>query len=187
MEALKHTSLEYTAVNNGVFMDYWVVPHVKSYLGGGITFAIDMANMAAALPGSGNTPVVFSYSFDIGNLVAALLTLPTWERESYIVGDRITWNEFLAIAEEARGGKFKTTHDPLESLKEGQVTELPAHKAMYPAMPKSTLQSICAAFGILGDQGHCNFKTEKTLNDQFPNIKTRKVKDLVNEAWQGRE
>jgi nucleoside-diphosphate-sugar epimerase len=117
MEALKSTSLEYTAVNNGVFMDYWVVPHIKSYLGGGITFAIDMANKAAAIPGSGNTPVVFSYSFDIGNLVAALLTLPTWERETYIVGDRITWNEFLAIAEEARGSKFKTSYDPLDSLK----------------------------------------------------------------------
>jgi hypothetical protein len=186
MEALKSTSLEYTAVNNGVFMDYWVVPHVKSYLGGGITFAIDMANKAAAIPGSGNTPVVFNYSFDIGNLVAALPTLSTWEKESYIVGDRITWNESLAIAEEARRSKSKATHDSLEMLKSQQVTELPSHQAMYPVMPKPTLQSICAAFGILGDQGHCNFQAQKTLNDQFPSIRTRKVKDLVTEAWQGK-
>ena len=136
IRALESTSLEYTVVNNGVFMDYWVAPHVKTYLGGGIDFVIDMANKTAAIPGTGDTPLVFTYSFDIGNLVAALLTLPTWEKGSFIVDDRVTWNQFLAIAEEARGSRFKTTHDSLEFLKKKQVTELPSHQVVYRFLPK---------------------------------------------------
>jgi hypothetical protein len=163
------------------------VPHVKSYLGG-TTLAIDIANKTAAIPGSGNVPVVLTYSFDIGRFVAALLTQPksSWDKESYIIGDKLTLNEVLAIAEEATGSKFDTTYDSVETLKSGQVTELPAHVDMYPYFPKPMLQGMLAVFGLLFEQGHFDFKPEKSLNSQFPEIETRKVSDLVEEAWRGR-
>lgn len=185
LNALDTTSLEYTAVINGFFLDYYVVPHVKSYLSG-LTLAIDIANKTAAIPGSGDVPVVFTYSFDIGRFVAALLSQSSWEKESYIVGDKVTLNEFLAIAEEARGSKFETTYDSVDLLRSFQVTELPAHPAMYPYFPKQMLQGMCAVFGTLFEQGFFDLKPEKSLNSQFPDIKTRKVKDLVAEAWQGK-
>ncbi|KAF2649202.1 NAD(P)-binding protein [Lophiostoma macrostomum CBS 122681] len=183
--ALQGTNLEYTTVINGFFLDYYVIPHVKSYLFG-ITLAIDIANKAAAIPGSGNVPGVFTYSFDIARFIVALLGEPTWDKESYIIGDKVTFNEFLAIAEEARGSKFNTTYDSLDTLKSYKVTELPAHPGSYAFFPKERLQGMCATFGILFEEGVFDFKPEKSLNDQFPDIKTRKVKDLVQEAWGGR-
>lgn len=185
LNALEKTSVEYTAVINGFFLDYYVEPHVKSYLTG-LTLAIDIANKTAAIPGSGKVSVVFTYSFDIGKFVAALLGQSTWEKESYVIGDKVTLNEFLAIAEEARGSKFTTTYDSLEKLKSYQVTELPAHPPMYPYFPKQMLQGMCAVFGILFDEGFFDLKPQKSLNDQFPEIKTKKIRDLVNEAWKGK-
>jgi len=187
LSALEATSLEWTSVINGFFLDYYVVPHVKSHLGG-LTIAIDIANKTAAIPGSGDVPVVFTYSFDIGRFVAALLAQPQsfWDKESYIIGDKLTLNEVLAIAEEVRGSKFKTTYDSLVTLRSGRVTELPAHADMYPYFPKPMLQGILAVFGLLFEQGHFDFEPEKSLNSQFPEIETRKVRDLVEEAWRGR-
>lgn len=57
----------------------------------------------AAIPGSGNVPVVFSHTFDVAKFVGALLTLEKWPLESYIMGDKMTWNQFLQLAEEVRG------------------------------------------------------------------------------------
>ncbi|KAF2689455.1 NAD(P)-binding protein [Lentithecium fluviatile CBS 122367] len=187
LQALEMTSLEYTCVTNGFFLDYWVVPHVKSYLGG-VTLAIDMANKTAAIPGSGNVPVVFTYSFDIGNLVASLLTLPEgkWDKESYIIGDKVTMNEFLAIAEEARGGKFDTKYDSMEMLKEGRITELPGQKEVYPFFPKEMMQGFLAAFGVMFEQGVFDFKPERSLNQRFPEVRMRGVRELVMEAWKGK-
>jgi hypothetical protein len=182
VNALQNTSLEYTTVINGFFLDYYVQPYIKSYLSP-LTLAIDIANKAAAIPGSGNIPVVFTHTFDISKFVVALLSQSSWEDESYIIGDKITLNEFLAIAEEARGTKFDVTYDSLETLKSFQITELPAHPPIYPFFPKERLQSMFAVFGILFEGGFFDLKPEKTLNDQFPAIKPRSVKDLVNEAW----
>lgn len=185
MDALQKTSLEYTTVINGFFLDYYVQPYIKSYLSP-LTLAIDIANKAAAIPGSGNIPVVFTHTFDIAKFVVALLSQSTWEKESYIIGDKVTLNEFLAISEEARETKFDTTYDSLETLKSFQVTELPAHPAIYPFFPKQMLQSMFAVFGVLFEGGFFDLKPEKTLNDQFPEIKPRSVRELVNEAWKGK-
>jgi hypothetical protein len=48
------------------------------------------------------------------------------------------------------------------------------------------LQGFFASFSILFEEGFLNLQPEKSLNDQFPEIKTRKVKDLVIEAWKGK-
>jgi hypothetical protein len=58
---------------------------------------------------------------------------------------------------------------------------------MYPYFPKQMLQGMCAVFGILFEEGFFDFKPEKSLNDQFPEITTRKIRDLVSEAWRGKQ
>lgn len=78
------------------------MPHVKSNLVQG-SIVIDMENNAAAIPGSGDVPVVFTYSYDMARFVIASLDLPKWPKEYWVVGDRITWNEFLALAEDIKG------------------------------------------------------------------------------------
>lgn len=99
---LEKTSLEWTAVCNGFFLDYFGMPKVKSHLRM-ITMVLDVIAAKAAIPGSGDVPGVFTYSQDVGKFAAALLTLPKWDKESYIVGDKLSWNEALKLAEEVRG------------------------------------------------------------------------------------
>lgn len=63
----------------------------------------DIANNAAAIPGSGDVPAVFTHTSDVARFVAASLDLDHWDSVHYVIGDRVTWNEFLRLAEEAKG------------------------------------------------------------------------------------
>ncbi|WQF84055.1 Putative NmrA-like domain, NAD(P)-binding domain superfamily [Colletotrichum destructivum] len=181
-DALNKTSLEWTAFANGYFLDYYLAPHVKTYMPP-TALAIDVQNATAAITGTGDVPVVFTYNFDIARFVAAALGLPKWDKTSYVIGDRVTLNEFLSIVEEARGVRFSVVKDSLEDLKAGRVTELPSHPPLYPFFPKPHLQSLFASFERLFEEGHFDMKPETSLNDVFPDIKTKTVRDGLLEAW----
>jgi len=177
-------SLETTIVLNGVFADYFVAPKVPSYFHP-LTFAIDIANNTAAIPGSGNVPAVFTHSWDVAKFVARLVDSPTkWEKRSYIIGNKVTWNDFVRIAEEAKGVEFEKTYDDdMEMLQAGKITELPSHREVYSFLPKEVLQGLLASFGVMIEKGLFNFKTERTVNEQFPEVKARTVRELVFAAW----
>jgi hypothetical protein len=180
--ALEATSLEYTSVLNGYFLDYFVAPKVKLYLAP-IPLVLDIASNFTAIPGSGDVPIVLTHTFDIARFVVALVQQPKWEKKSYIIGDKVTWNEALRIAEEAKGTKFTVVHDSLEKLRTGQITELPLHPTLYPFFPKEILQGLFAAFGIMFEEGSFDLCPSHSLNDEFPDIKPRTVRELIFEAW----
>jgi hypothetical protein len=182
LDILASTSLDNTAVSNGIFLDYYGFPKVKFYLGN-LPRVIDMAGNAAAIPGSGNVPVVFSYSFDVGRFVAALLSSARWEKESVIIGDKMTWNEFLIVAEEAKGTKFESKHDSSTTLQKGRSTALLSQRQLYPYLPQEKLERMCATFGVLFENGFFHFNHEGSLNEKFPHIATRSVKALLKESW----
>ncbi|KAK3376473.1 hypothetical protein B0T24DRAFT_718815 [Lasiosphaeria ovina] len=181
-ELAKVSNLETTHIVNGYFLDFFTSPVVKSYLQQR-TFFIDIPNNVAAIPGSGDVPVVFTHSADIAKFAAAILDLEKWDPVSYVIGDRVTLNEFLRYAEAAKGVKFDVTHDSVETLKTGVVTELPSYLPMYPFFPKPAMLGFLATFGQWFEAGVFDIKPERTLNDQFPHIKTGKVKDLLEQAW----
>ncbi|KAH7109309.1 hypothetical protein B0J11DRAFT_620453 [Dendryphion nanum] len=185
LAALESSSLEYTSVLNGFFLDYFGIPHIKSYLPS-FPFVIDMANNAASIPASGDAPIVFTYSFDVGRFVGKLLSESKWEKESVVIGDQITWNQFLALAEDVKGTKFSVSHDSLELLHKGQITELPGHKELYPFFPKETLQGAAAVFSILMEKGFVNLEREGSLNERYKDVKVKTVRQLVEEAWKGK-
>lgn len=101
-EALEKTSLEYTSFYVGYFLDYWGYPRVKTYQLQFVT-AVDIEHNRAAIPGKCDTPVTFTHTFDVALYVAASLDLPKWDKESYVIGESVTWNEFVRIAEEVKG------------------------------------------------------------------------------------
>ena len=184
IKAVSSTSLEYTAVYNGLFLDYFVAPKVKTYLYP-LAIAVDIANNTAAIPGSGDYNVVFTHTTDVAKYVVALLSAGKWETESFIIGDKVTINEFVKIAEAARGLQFTITHDEVETLEKGQITELPSHPKMYPFFPKHAIQGMFSAFGRMWINGTFDFKPSSAslLNERFPDIRPRSVRELINEAW----
>lgn len=181
LNALESTSLEYTAVYTGFFIDGWV-PKVPTYISP-LPLVLDIAADTAAIPGTGDNKVVFTHTWDVAKYVAKLVTSTEWDKSSYIIGDKITWNEFVAIVEEAKGTKFTIHYDSIETLRQGQITELPSHVHMYPFFPKPMLQNMFAAFGRTFAEDGFDLKPKGTLNDKFK-IPTRSVKQLVVESWQ---
>lgn len=104
-ELKKSKSLKWTVVHNGIFLDYFAIGRIKSYLKPH-PLVIDIEHRMAALPGSGDIPVTITYSFDMAKFLVAELDLEDWPEESRIAGDIITWNEFVRLAEEATGALF---------------------------------------------------------------------------------
>jgi nucleoside-diphosphate-sugar epimerase len=102
---LKKTDLEWTRIHNGYFLDYYGIPHIESHMMP-VVFGVDMANKAAAIPGTGNDTVSFTYTKDLAKFVVAALDLPKWDESLFCYGDKATWNELLSIAEEMRGQLF---------------------------------------------------------------------------------
>lgn len=178
LEALQATSLEYTTVINGFFADYFVTPKIPSHMGS-FPIVLDVVNNTAAIPGSGNVPVVFTHTTDVARFTAKLLNLRKWPSASYVVGEKLTWNEFLSLVEEAKGVKFEVAYDDLEKLQRYEVTELPGQKDLYPFFPKPMLQGFVATFGVLFEKGFFDFEARQHV----VGFKARRVRELVAEAW----
>lgn len=102
VDALRETDLQWTIVSNGVFLDYFAISRIKSYLRPH-PMVIDIESRMAAIPGTGDVAITFTYSFDMAKFLVASLDLQEWPEESKIAGDTLTWNEFVRLAEEATG------------------------------------------------------------------------------------
>ncbi|OHF01630.1 hypothetical protein CORC01_03120 [Colletotrichum orchidophilum] len=160
-DALKKTNLEFTTWHPGYFADYYVCPPLKSHLKS-IVMAVDVVNNKAAIPGSGNVPVAFTFTRDLAKFVAASLTLPMWETETYLVGDKLTWNQLVDLAEAAKGVKFDVTYDSVE---------------------RRAGTNLFAKFGLMFERGVFDFKVDVSIAQEFPDIKLRSMKELLEEAY----
>lgn len=154
--------------------------------------------------------MTFTYTKDVAKFVVEALSLPTWGRNTYVIGDKMTWEEFVKVAEEARGGtrlhshifdkaiqtanhrvctgeKFTVTYDSVEKLKAGQITELPGQVAAYSSFPKEWMQKLFSVFGFWVTEGIFDFPEEKALNEVFPHVQVTTVRDMLQNAWQGHQ
>lgn len=97
----KTCNLEYTAFYSGYFLDYWGLPVIPSHMPP-FTMVLDIANDSAVILGSGNVPVTFTHTRDIAKFVAESLDLDKWDPETYVMGDKMTFNEALHLAEDMK-------------------------------------------------------------------------------------
>lgn len=100
--ALKKTTLEYTHVSNGIFMDYFGHPNVPSHLRS-FRWAVNFAERRAAIPGTGDERISLTYSKDVARFVDRLLDEDKWPRDSIVCGSDTSINEIVAIAERVTG------------------------------------------------------------------------------------
>ncbi|KAI0460293.1 NAD(P)-binding protein [Xylaria acuta] len=183
LAALKQAKdLEFTSFYTGVFLDYWFAPAIKSHMKPAI-MVLDIFNAAAAIPGSGDTPIAFTHTSDVAKYVAAALDLEKWEPGYNLSADKVTWNEFLALVENVRGTKFKVAYDDLEKLKAGQVTELPAQVDADLFGAGDTYRKYLAVGHVLMASGEFDFNEGRSAKDAFPGIEPKTVKSLLEEAW----
>lgn len=103
IEALRKTDLEWTQIHNGFFLDYYGMPHIKTYLTP-LVFAVDIANKAAAIPGTtGDEIISFTYTKDLGKFVVAALSLQKWDQALHCYSDNATLTQLIQTAEEITG------------------------------------------------------------------------------------
>ncbi|KAL1622573.1 hypothetical protein SLS56_008684 [Neofusicoccum ribis] len=103
-ELQKHPGLTCTSIQAGMSMDYYGMPRLKTHLWALVAF-VDVEHRKAAIPGDGNAKVVFTLTGDLAKFVVALLDLPTekWPRSAMVVGDRLTLNKLVEMAEKIVG------------------------------------------------------------------------------------
>jgi nucleoside-diphosphate-sugar epimerase len=78
------------------------MPYIETYMTP-FPFVVDMQHRRAAIPGTGNEPMTFTYTKDLAKFVVAMLDLEKWEEETFLYGEKTTWNEFVRVAEEVLG------------------------------------------------------------------------------------
>ncbi|KAI3538315.1 hypothetical protein CSPX01_09670 [Colletotrichum filicis] len=147
--------------------------------------------LALHIIGVGQAQINLIQAADKSNYVAKFvveaLDLATWEHDTYLIGDEMTWEEFIAIAEEARGGKkFHVTYDSVQKLQSGEITELPGQVAAYSYFPKQWAQQLFSTFGFWVTEGLFDFLKDRALNQVFPHLKVTGVKEMLQNSWEGR-
>ncbi|KAF4780825.1 hypothetical protein HER10_EVM0003012 [Colletotrichum scovillei] len=182
--ALKKTGLMYTRVINGWFMDYFGMPHTPSNLHPH-TWAVDIANRRAAIPGTGNEPMTLTYSVDVARFVVRMLDDTDWPEVSIISGSDTTFNEILGLAEKLTGAKFDVVYDGEEKLRNGQATIWSAGYGAGPASMEET-QAMIALFGLMSVEGRILVPEGNRLNAKYPDIRPTGIEELLTKAWAGK-
>jgi hypothetical protein len=100
--ALRNSHLQFTRIILGWTLDHYGIPGVPSNMKP-FSYAIDFHHRRAAIPGNGTVPVAFLHSNDLAKYIAAMLEQDRWPEHSAFAGDRMTWGELLALAEEVTG------------------------------------------------------------------------------------
>ncbi|KAG8670484.1 hypothetical protein FPOAC2_09840 [Fusarium poae] len=165
----------------GQFLDYWAAPRIPTYIGAA-NIQIDSENRVAVIPGDGNNPVVMTHSTDAAKFTVALLDLPSWKRRHSIIGNRLTLNEAVKLAEEVMGVKFDVKYFSIEDMKTGNIELTPSMKKMLPGVMHEGLKDILAKAGIGMAKGNVDIQDKEDLTVIFPSLETLTVRQ-VWEAW----
>lgn len=178
-DRLKACGLQYTRVIPGFFMDYWGMPHIQTHLQP-FTFGIDISSGAAAIPGDGNNVICMTYTYDMATYLVKVLDLDEWPEFTVIVGDEVTYNQVLGMAEEFTGKKFKVTYDSLEQIKSGDVTVPPQPEGME--YSSDELKEATALVSRLTVNNVFQLPGDR-LNTRFPEVKPITMRQFLQNAW----
>lgn len=160
------------------------------------TWAMDIYGRRAAIPGDGEQLMSLTHTVDLARYVVKLLEVAEedggqWDEWSIIVGEDISFNELLKLAERVREGgqKFEVTYDTIEELESGHATvfPLPGESEIDPTHLDGQDEELCALFGRLYHHGVLHMPRENRLTDRFKNeIRPLGVEEFLVEAWKGR-
>lgn len=182
-DRLAESRLEWTLFSNAMFMDYAFSPRVPSAFPEHGFSWIDFENNVASIPGDGNAFLVNTHSSDIPKFVMEVLELPKWDTRYFLIGDRLTFNEYIDLAEKAKGAKFERLYNSKEELERGKVKLVPSMRKQLPVgFNEASAEQMMSGLGLQIANGQLDlfFETEGTLvNDLFPELKTLKVEEAL--------
>lgn len=180
-------------------MDYWGMPRVQTNLQP-YSFGVDIGSGVTAIPGDGNDVICMTYTYDMAEYMVKLLGLKVWDEFTVVVGDEVTYNQVLGMAEDVRGGytlhtsmvldicaddrgidmKFQVTYDSVDRIHAGDVTFPPMPSGVE--YPTDEVKEVTALVSRLTVNGVFDLPKENRLNERFPEIKPTKMKEFL-EIW----
>ncbi|KAE8154880.1 hypothetical protein BDV25DRAFT_135522 [Aspergillus avenaceus] len=183
-KAVAATNLEHTRVVNGLFLDYYGIPHWKSYLKPWIN-GVHVPGKWAVLPGDGLSPINFVTTKDMARFVTRLMDSSGWKPVSFIAGQTTTFKEICEIAERARGERFFVQYESLESLRNGRISFPEFVETGLEGSGQST-ESIFAMFHLTSATGGYTITSDDTLDRRFPDIHITTAEEVIESSWRGR-
>ncbi|KAJ6161358.1 hypothetical protein N7470_004754 [Penicillium chermesinum] len=153
---LKSSSLQFTRVVPGFFMDYWGMPNIQSNLQP-YSFGINIAKHSAAIPGNGDDVICTTYSYDMANYLVKLLDLDEWPEFSVIVGTSV------------------------DQVNAGNVTIPPNPPGTK--YSEEEMREVTALVSRLTVNGVFELPKENRLNELFPDIHPITMKELLERSW----
>ncbi len=136
----------------------------------GPPFLIDFKDGKATIPGDGTQKVAFMHMRDVARFAVAALDLERWQPDSRITGDRLSYKEVVALAEEAMGKKFEITHVPVEQLESVLAGE------------PDPMTQFFHEFMLAVTNGQLNIE-DANLMSIFPNIKPMTAGEFWKTHW----
>ncbi|KAH8124896.1 hypothetical protein ACSS6W_005138 [Trichoderma asperelloides] len=173
-EAVKKSGLEYTRFINGLWLNIWAADAPREEDIGrsgyrGPPLIIDIKAGNASIPGDGSSKVAFTDMRDIGKYVTAALDFEKWDEDSFIVGEKLSVNEFVDKVERVTGKVLDKTYISLEDL------------AVLIEEKKDPLMTMVHEFLRLIGEGDMNLTA--TINQKVPEVKPIKVDEFLARHW----
>lgn len=182
-ERLDQSPLEHTFFTNGIFLDFYTTPGIPSDLTKIAPVFVDMAGNAASIPGNGTAMIVATHSRDIGKAVARLLNESDWPKRSILIGDRLSCNDLVKLAEETKGVEFTKVFQTTEMMEAGDYTLTPGLQNLPPQLDVAAVKKALASTALITTKGQLDLGEEGTLNQRWPDWKPMTVKEGMTEAW----
>ncbi|KAM0208117.1 hypothetical protein ACHAQI_007126 [Fusarium lateritium] len=178
---LRSSHLEFTRFVFGWMLDTWNPLRAKTHMPP-MTWVLDFDHQRARIPGDGNTPLTVLHSFDIAKFTAALINDENkWPEISAFSGDRITFNEMVALAERTTGKKWEVTYEPIERLESKDVEVFEQPPGSYDFGEK--LRVVTAEFGLMVVQGIMDASADGLRNEEFTDVKPIPVEPWMQKIW----
>jgi hypothetical protein len=125
-EFAKTTTLEFSYIYTGMFMDYFGLPRVPSSLRP-LCFCVDPASGQAILPGDGEGRMSMTTTTDAARYLVLALGLDKWPRIMSTVTSTVSMNELVRLYEETLGRKLEVRYQPVEKLLRHDTIDLPVN------------------------------------------------------------
>ncbi|KAI3579664.1 NmrA-like family protein [Fusarium oxysporum f. sp. albedinis] len=189
---LEKSSLEFTYIYPGMFMDYFGMPHVSTHLRE-LYIVIDPTNGVAYVPGDGEAKLAMSYAMDVVKYTALALDLEKWPRVMTTASCAMTLNQIVALTEKNLGRKLKLTYQQIPALLKHDSKTLPGNIVVTDKFPGGLEKIMALTADLEASIGLGAYDFDKlpehlNLVDHFVG-KTeppKKIEDVLEMAWKGR-
>ncbi|RKK08447.1 hypothetical protein BFJ68_g17073 [Fusarium oxysporum] len=132
--ALEKTSLEFSYIYPGIFMDYYGMPKFPTPLRP-LCFFIDPVNQVAVLPDDSEAKMSMSPTTDVARYTALALVLNKWPRVMTTTASTVTLKDLVGLFEKYTGRAFNVEYQPVSRFLEHDSMLLPENGAIAERFP----------------------------------------------------